>query len=206
MAISLDGFAAGPEQSTENPLGIGGEQLHQWLVPLRVFRETHGEQGGEVNASTAVVEGWFDNVGATVMGRNMFGGGPGPWPAEPWNGWWGDDPPFRHPVYVLTHHPREPLELRGGTTFHFVTDGVEVALERARDAAGGKDVSLGGGAQTARQYLAAGLLDEMNISVVPLFLGRGERLFDGLDGAEIELTQVSAVEAPGVTHLKYRVR
>jgi len=206
MAISLDGFAAGPEQSTENPLGIGGEQLHQWLVPLRVFRETHGEQGGEVNASTAVVEGRFDNVGATVMGRNMFGGGPGPWPAEPWNGWWGDDPPFRHPVYVLTHHPREPLELRGGTTFHFVTDGVEVALERARDAAGGKDVSLGGGAQTARQYLAAGLLDEMNISVVPLFLGRGERLFDGLDGAEIELTQVSAVEAPGVTHLKYRVR
>jgi dihydrofolate reductase len=206
MTMSLDGFVAGPEQSTENPLGIGGEQLHQWLVPLRVFRETHGEEGGEVKASSAVVEQWFENVGATVMGRNMFGGGPGPWPAEPWNGWWGDDPPFHHTVFVLTHHPREPLELRGGTTFHFVTDGIEVALDRAHEAAGGKDVSLGGGADAARQYLAAGLLDEMVISVVPLALGRGERPFDGLGDAAIELTQVSAVEAPGVTHLRYRVR
>jgi dihydrofolate reductase len=206
MSMSLDGFVAGPEQSTENPLGVGGEQLHQWLVPLRVFRETHGEEGGEVNASSAVVEQWFENVGATVMGRNMFGGGPGPWPAEPWNGWWGDDPPFHHPVFVLTHHPRQPLELRGGTTFHFVTDGIEVALDRARESAGGKDVSLGGGADAARQYLAAGLLDEMVISVVPLALGRGERLFDGLGDAAIELTQVSAVEAPGVTHVRYRVR
>ena len=206
MSMSLDGFVAGPEQSTENPLGVGGEQLHQWLVPLRVFRETHGEEGGEVNASSAVVEQWFENVGATVMGRNMFGGGPGPWPAEPWNGWWGDDPPFHHPVFVLTHHPRQPLELRGGTTFHFVTDGIDVALDRARESAGGKDVSLGGGADAARQYLAAGLLDEMVISVVPLALGRGERLFDGLGDAAIELTQVSAVEAPGVTHVRYRVR
>jgi len=206
MSMSLDGFVAGPEQSTENPLGVGGEQLHQWLVPLRVFRETHGEEGGEVNASSAVVEQWFENVGATVMGRNMFGGGPGPWPAEPWNGWWGDDPPFHHPVFVLTHHPRQPLELRGGTTFHFVTDGIDVALDRARGSAGGKDVSLGGGADAARQYLAAGLLDEMVISVVPLALGRGERLFDGLGDAAIELTQVSAVEAPGVTHVRYRVR
>jgi len=206
MSMSLDGFVAGPEQSTENPLGVGGEQLHQWLVPLRVFRETHGEEGGEVNASSAVVEQWFENDSAPVMGRNMFGGVPGPWPAEPWNGWWGDDPPFHHPVFVLTHHPRQPLELRGGTTFHFVTDGIDVALDRARESAGGKDVSLGGGADAARQYLAAGLLDEMVISVVPLALGRGERLFDGLGDAAIELTQDSAVEAPGVTHVRYRVR
>jgi dihydrofolate reductase len=206
MSMSLDGFVAGPDQSEDNPLGVGGEQLHQWLVPLAAFRERHGEEGGEVNASSAVVDEWLENAGATVMGRNMFGGGPGPWPEEPWNGWWGDDPPFRHPVFVLTHHPREPLELRGGTTFHFVTDGIEVALERARGAAGGKDVALGGGAHTARQYVAAGLLDEMVISVVPLFLGGGERLFDGLGDAGVDLTQVSAVEAPGVTHLRYRVR
>jgi dihydrofolate reductase len=205
ITMSLDGFIAGPDQSREDPLGVGGEQLHQWLLPLKAFREAHGEEGGEVNASSAVVEEWNENTGSTVMGRNMFGGGPGPWPEEPWNGWWGDDPPFHHPVFVLTHHAREPLELRGGTTFYFVTDGLESALDRAKEAAGGKDVSLGGGAQAAQQYLAAGLLDEMVISVVPLFLGGGARLFDGLGDARLELTQVGAVEAPGVTHLKYRV-
>ena len=138
------------------------------------------------------------------MGRNMFGGGPGPWGDEPWNGWWGDEPPFHHPVFVLTHHAREPLELEG-TTFHFVTDGIESALEQAKEAAGGKDVALGGGADVAQQYLAAGLIDELEISIVPLLLGSGARLFDNLDGAAIELEQIRAVEAPGVTHLKYRV-
>jgi dihydrofolate reductase len=206
IVMSLDGYVAGPNQSEQDPIGEGGMQLHQWLFPLEAFRELHGEEGGEANASTPVVEGWFENVGATVMGRNMFGGGPGPWEESPWNGWWGDEPPFHHPVYVLTHYAREPLELQGGTTFHFVTDGIEAAFEQAREAAGGKDVSLGGGASVAQQYLAAGLIDEMEISVVPLLLGGGARLFDNLGDAKPELEQVRAVEAPGVTHLTYRVR
>jgi len=204
ITMSLDGFVAGPDQSEQNPLGVGGERLHEWIVPLRAFRETHGEEGGEVNASTPVVEGYFENVGATVMGRNMFGGGPGPWGDNQWTGWWGDNPPFHHPVFVLTHHAREPLELQGGTTFHFVTDGIESALAQAKEAADGKDVSLGGGATAAQQYLAAGLVDEMLISIVPMVLGAGARLFDNLDDAQIELEQVSAVEAPGVTHIRYR--
>jgi dihydrofolate reductase len=204
ISMSLDGYVAGPEQSPENPLGIGGEQLHEWVVPLRAFREQHGKEGGEVNASTPVAEGHFENIGASVMGRNMFGGGPGPWGEDPWRGWWGEDPPFHHPVFVLTHHAREPLEMEGGTTFHFVTDGIESALEQAKEAAEGKDVSLGGGAIAAQQYLAAGLLDEMLISLVPVFLGSGSRLFDDLDGATSKLEQVEVIEAPGVTHIKYR--
>jgi dihydrofolate reductase len=205
ITMSLDGFVAGPHQSEQDPLGVGGEELHQWLVPLAAFREGHGDGGGEVNASTQVVEEWHENIGATVMGRNMFGGGTGPWGETPWNGWWGDDPPFHHPVYVLTHHARDPLELKGGTTFHFVTDGIESALDQAKEVAGGKDVSLGGGADVAQQYLAAGLIDEMEISVVPVFLDEGRRLFDNLGGAKVELEQVRAIEAPGVTHVKYRV-
>jgi dihydrofolate reductase len=206
ITMSLDGFVAGPDQSEQHPLGVGGEEIHKWLLPLKAFREPHGEQGGEVNASTPVVEGWFENVGATVMGRNMFGGGPGPWGEKPWNGWWGDDPPFHHPVFVLTHHAREPLEMKGGTTFHFVTDGIESALAQGKEAAAGKDVALGGGAGVAQQYLAAGLIDELDISIVPLFLGGGARLFENLGDARPELEQVRAIEAPGVTHLKYRVR
>jgi dihydrofolate reductase len=205
MTMSLDGFVAGPDQSKQDPLGVGGMKLHTWLFPLAAFRERHGDEGGDVNASTPVVEGWLENIGATVMGRNMFGGGPGPWGENPWKGWWGDEPPFRHPVYVLTHHARDPLEMKGGTTFHFVTDGIESALEQARNAAGGKDVSLGGGANVAQQYLAAGLIDELEISVVPLLLGDGARLFDSLGGAKPELEQVRAIEAPGVAHLSYRV-
>src|SRR6478735_12101767 len=194
ITMSLDGYVAGPDQSLEQPLGAGGEELHDWLVPLKAFRESHGQEGGEVNASTPFAEGILAGAGATIMGRNMFGGGPGPWD-ESWKGWWGDNPPYHHPVFVLTHHPREPLEMQGGTTFHFVTDGIESALEQARAAAGGKDVSLGGGADAARQYLAAGLVDEMEISLVPLLLGRGERLFDGVaPGPGLE--QVRAVEAP----------
>jgi dihydrofolate reductase len=205
IATSLDGFIAGPEQSEENPLGIGGEQLHQWLVPLRAFREAHGDGGGEENPSNAVVEGWFENVGATVMGRNMFGGGPGPWGDDPWMGWWGDEPPFHNPVFVITHHAREPVEMKGGTTFHFVTDGIESALAQAKEAAGSKDVSLGGGASVAQQYLAAGLIDEIEISLVPVLLRGGEPLFANLGDAGIELEQIRVVEAPDVTHVKYRL-
>jgi dihydrofolate reductase len=151
-----------------------------------------------------VVEGWFENVGATIMGRNMFGPVRGEWGEDPWRGWWGEEPPFHNDVFVLTHHPREPLEMKGGTTFHFVTDGIESALAQAREAAGEKDVALGGGASVARQYLAAGLVDEMELSIVPILLGAGERLFAGL-GADLTLEQLQAIEAPGVVHLKYRI-
>jgi dihydrofolate reductase len=203
ISISLDGFVAGPNPSEENPLGEGGEQLHEWVIKLEAWRRSHGREGGETNASSAVLEEAIESVGATVMGRNMFGGGPGPWGEEPWNGWWGDEPPFHTPVFVLTHHEREPLEMKGGTTFHFVTDGVEPALEQALDAAGGKDVSLGGGADVAQQYLAAGLLDEVQLNVVPVLLGGGRRLFENVAGVGLE--QAEVIEAPGVTHIKYRV-
>jgi dihydrofolate reductase len=205
VSVSVDGFIAGPNQSEEHPLGEGGMALHQWVFKLAAWRKPHGREGGETNASTPVMEEAVANVGAVLMGRNMFGGGPGPWGEEPWEGWWGDDPPFHVPVFVLTHHAREPLEKDGGTTFAFVTDGIESALERAREAAAGRDVSLGGGADVAQQYLAAGLIDEMTLNVVPVMLGAGTRLFDDLAEAKIELEQVEAIDAPGVTHVKYRV-
>ncbi len=202
--MSLDGFVAGPSQSVKDPLGIGGERLHEWTVPLAAWRAPHGLEGGEVNASTEVVEESLVNTGATVMGRNMFGGHPGPWDEkEPWNGWWGDNPPFHQPVFVLTHYARRPLELDGGTTFTFVTEGIEAALERARRAAGGQDVALAGGARAAQQYLAAGLVDEMEIHLVPTLLGGGERLFDGV-GVDLHgLELVRTVATPKVTHLKF---
>ena len=206
ITMSLDGFVAGPDQSEQDPLGVGGERLHEWLVSLEAFGETHDGEGGEVNASTPIAKEILGNVGATIMGRNMFGGGPGPWGADPWRGYWGEDPPYHHPVFVLTRHPREPLEMQGGTTFYFVTDGIESALEQARVAAGDEYVSIGGGASVVQQYLVAGRLDEMVISVVPLFLGRGARLFDDLGDPKPTLEQVEAVEAPGVTHIRYRVR
>jgi dihydrofolate reductase len=203
IAMSLDGYAAGPQQSKKNPLGIGGMRLHEWAFPLAAWRAMHGLEGGAVNQSTPVVEEQLANIGATIMGRNMFGGHPGPWNAtEPWNGWWGDNPPFHHPVFVLTHHPRQPLALEGGNSFTFVTDGIEAALEQARRAARGKDVSLAGGAKAAQQYLKAGLVDEMEISLVPMLLGAGERLFDGvrdLGGLRPRRT----VASPDVTHLKF---
>jgi dihydrofolate reductase len=203
ITMSLDGFVAGPNQSASDPLGVGGEELHEWLLPLKAFRESHGEEGGEVNASTPFAEEILGGAGATIMGRNMFGGGPGPWGENPWRGYWGENPPFHHPVFVLTRHPREPLELEGGTTFHFVTDGIEPALEEARSAAGDKEVSLGGGANVAQQYLAAGLLDEIVVSLRPIFLGAGARLFDNLGEPKPGLRQGEAVEAPGVTHIRY---
>jgi dihydrofolate reductase len=203
ITMSLDGFVAGPDQSESDPLGVGGEQLHEWLVSLKAFRETHGEAGGDVNASTPMAEEILGNVGATIMGRNMFGGGPGPWGDNPWKGYWGDNPPYQHPVFVLTRHPREPLELQGGTTFHFVTDGIESALEQARAAAGEMDVSIGGGANVVQQYLAAGLLNEILLSVVPILLGGGARLFESFGEPKLRLRQVEAVAAPGVTHIRY---
>src|SRR6187549_2486353 len=187
ITMSIDGFVAGPGQSQEHPLGVGGEQLHDWLVPLKAFRESHGAEGGEVNASTPFAEDILAGTGATIMGRNMFGGGPGPWD-ESWRGWWGDDPPYHHPVFVLTHHPREPLEMQGGTTFHFVTDGIESALGQAREAAGGKDVMLWGGGNIVQQYVAAGLLDELELHIVPVLLGGGARIFG--DVSEVQLEQV----------------
>jgi dihydrofolate reductase len=204
VSVSLDGYLAGPNQSVENPLGVGGEQLHEWVVGLEAWRRQQGLEGGEVNASTRVIEEAQANVGATVMGRNMFGGEPGPWREDPsWKGWWGDDPPFHTPVFVLTHHPRERLEMEGGTTFIFVTDGIESAFEQARQAAGGRDVVLGGGASAIQQYLAVGLIDEFELHFVPVLLGDGERLLDNVGNLSVE--QVRAIEAPGVTHIKYRV-
>ncbi|CAN5161019.1 dihydrofolate reductase family protein [soil metagenome] len=204
ISMSLDGFIAGPNQSEENPLGEGGMQLHEWGVELAAWRTRHGHEGGKVNASTEVIEESLENVGAIVMGRNMFGGH-GPWGDDPWDGWWGDDPPFHMPVFIVTHHAREPVTKEGGTTFTFVTDGIESALEHAREAAAGKDVALGGGANVAQQYLKAGLIDEMQLHVVPVVLGAGARLFDNLEGAEIALECTRTVAANGVTHLKYRV-
>ena len=204
ISMSLDGFIAGPNQSEENPLGKGGEQLHEWVIGLEAWRKPHGLDGGEANASTDVIEDSLQNVGATVMGRNMFGG-EGPWGDDPWDGWWGDEPPFHMPVFIVTHHARKPVAKEGGTTFTFVTDGIESALEQARAAAGGKDVALGGGANVAQQYLKAGLVDEMQIHLVPVILGAGARLFDTLGDAEIGLECIRVVEAPGVTHLTYRI-
>jgi dihydrofolate reductase len=205
ITMSLDGYVAGPDQSEENPLGVGGMELHQWFFPLKEFREMHGEHGGEVNASSAVVEERRTNIGATIMGRNMFGPVRGPWPEESWRGWWGEDPPYHHPVFVLTHHPREPLEMEGGTTFYFVGDGIESALAQAKDAAEGQDVWLAGGASVVNQYLAAGLVDEIGISIAPMIMRAGEQLFDGVGQGVVKLKQIRAVDAPGVTHIKYEV-
>jgi dihydrofolate reductase len=205
ISMSLDGYVAGPDQSPENPLGVGGMDLHEWFFPLKAFREMHGEVGGEVNASSPVAEERQANLGATIMGRNMFGPVRGPWPDESWRGWWGEDPPYHHPVFVLTHHPRDPLEMDGGTTFHFVSDGIESALAQAKEAASGRDIWLAGGASAVNQYLAAGLIDEIDVSIAPLILGAGARLFDGLDGRAIKLRQIRAVDGPGVTHIKYEV-
>jgi dihydrofolate reductase len=204
ISVSVDGYVAGPNQSEANPLGEGGEQLHEWAFKLAAWREPHGRPGGDVNASSPVMEAALRDTGATIMGRNMFGGGPGPWPEDPpWNGWWGEDPPFHHPVFVLTHHDREALEMEGGTTFHFVTDGIESALEQANEAASGMDVQVSGGAEACRQYLSAGLVDEMTLNVAPVILGAGERLFEGVTSPRpIEL--VEAIDAPDVAHLIYR--
>jgi dihydrofolate reductase len=204
-SMSLDGFVAGVDQSRENPIGVNGMLLHEWLRELAVWRKEAGIEGGVTNASSAVVEAEDVNLGAIIMGRNMFGAGPGPWGADPWNGWWGDNPPFHLPVFVLTHHARARLDMQGGTSFTFVTDGLEAALDLAKGAANGQDVAVSGGASVAKQYIAAGLIDEIQIHLVPVFLGAGVRLFEDPALAEVKLTQVSVIEAPAVTHVTYRV-
>jgi dihydrofolate reductase len=204
ISVSLDGYVAGPHQSMEEPLGEGGERLHDWIIPLRAWREPAGMEGGKENANTPVVQEAFANVGAEIMGRGKFGPpSRGDWGDDAWRGWWGENPPFHKPVFVLTHHEREPLTL-ADTTFTFVTDGIESALELARDAARDKDVFIGGGANTINQYLAAGLLDELELHVAPILLGGGARLFDGV-GPDVKIEPVRTLEAPGVAHLKYRV-
>jgi dihydrofolate reductase len=202
FSMSLDGFVAGPNQSVENPLGEGGMRLHQWAFATESWREQHGGRGGERNVDADVVDEVVQGVGAYIMGRKMFGGGDGPWD-ESWTGWWGEDPPYHTPVFVLTHHPREPLPMQGGTTFTFVTDGIESALEQARAAAGDGDVAIAGGASTVQQYLAAGLLDELYLHIVPVVLGAGERLLENVGDPVLE--PVKVVASPAVTHVKYRV-
>ena len=204
ISVSLDGYVAGPNQTQQDPLGEGGESLHDWAVALKSWRELQGLEGGEENASDAIVRDENANVGAEIMGRGKFGpASRGPWGDDPWQGWWGDDPPFHKPVFVLTHHERDPLTL-SDTTFNFVTDGIESALAQAREAAGDKDVFIGGGADVINQYLAAGLVDELELHVVPTIVGGGARLFDGVSPA-LKLDLLRTVEAPGVVHLTFRV-
>ena len=206
ISVSLDGFVAGPNQTLEEPLGKGGEGLHEWVFRLKSWRDAHGMEGGETGPDDDVIAEAVERAGATIMGRRMFSSGAGPWEDDPKaNGWWGDEPPFHHPVFVLTHHPREPLELKG-TTFTFVTDGIQAAVEQARAAAGAKDVHVAGGANVIQQYLGAGLLDELELHVVPLLLGGGVRLLDQVGDAPIGLELDRVAGSPHVTHLRYRVR
>jgi dihydrofolate reductase len=203
IAISLDGYAAGPNQSVDNPLGVGGQRLHEWVFPLKFFKAMQGQSGGIVNESNRVTEESFANLGATVMGRNMFGGQPGDWSkTNPWTGWWGKNPPYHHPVFVLTHHAREPLTL-SDTTFHFVTGGIDDALAQARRAAGAKDVALAGGTSVGRQFLERGLVDEMELNVAPVMLGAGERLIEGLSDELYGMRVTRIVPTAEVTHIKY---
>src|SRR5206468_2364668 len=206
ITMSLDGYVAGPNQSITNPLGEGGEKLHEWAFITRAFRAMHGMDGGETGPDDSVIAETFQNLGATIMGRHMFGGGDGPWGDNPWRGWWGENPPYHTPVFVLTRHARDPLEMQGGTTFHFVTEGIHAALELARKAARGKDVSLAGGADVAQQYLQAGLIDEMEIHIVPLLLGDGARLFENTAGRQTAYECIRIINSPAVSHYKYRQR
>jgi dihydrofolate reductase len=202
FAISLDGYAAGPNQDMENPLGVGGTRLHEWAFATRSGRETHGMQGGAEGIDDEFIARGDVGVGATIMGRNMFGPFRGAWENEEWTGWWGPDPPFHHPVFVLTHHPRPSITMQGGTTFYFVDGGIEVALERAFDAAKGNDVRLGGGVSTIQQYMRAGLLDEMHFAIVPILLGSGERLFDHLDDSSTGYECIEFASSPSVAHVR----
>jgi dihydrofolate reductase len=204
ISVSVDGFVAGPDAGEEFPLGRGGEQLHEWVTALATWRESHGRSGGEHGPSDDLLRASIARAGAAIMGRRMFSGQEGPWGDEPFEGWWGDEPPFHYPVFVLTHHEREPL-VKGDTTFTFVTDGIESALAQAREAAAGKDVAIAGGADVAQQYLAEGHLDEMLLHVAPVLLGGGVPLFAGLPQPLPLLELVETIPAPGVTHVRYRV-
>ena len=206
ISMSLDGFVAGPDITLENPLGEGGESLHEWVVGLKSWREPHGLEGGEEGPDNDLFREGVARNGAVIMGRRMFSGGSGPWEDDPKaDAWWGDEPPFHSPVFILTHHEREPVPKAGGTTYYFVTDGIESALDQAREAAGDKDVLLAGGAEAAQQYLKAGLLDEIMLHVAPVILGGGVRLFEGIGPGEAKLETMEVVESPAVTHIRYRV-
>ena len=201
FSVSLDGYAAGPEQSIKDPLGKRGEELHQWVFPTRMFQKMYGKGEGTVGIDNDFAEKSFDNIGAWIMGRNMFGPIRGPWLNNDWKGWWGENPPYHVPVFVLTNHPRESLHMKGGTVFHFVTDGIESALEQARKAANGKDIRIGGGVSTVRQYLLAGHIDEMHLAVSPVFLGSGENLFAGIDLPALGFNDVQTVYGSGAAHV-----
>ena len=202
FSISLDGYGAGPDQGLQQPLGRGAEALHEWLLPTRTFQEkVVGKSGGTTGIDDDFAAQSFENVGAWIMGRNMFGPVRGAWPDESWKGWWGDNPPYHVPAFVLTHHPRRPIEMAGGTTFHFVTDGIEAALERARDAAGAKEIRIGGGVSAVRQYLQARLIDEMHLAISPVLLGRGEALFAGIDLPELGYRVTKQVATEAATHV-----
>jgi dihydrofolate reductase len=206
ITMSLDGYVAGPNATLEEPLGKGGDLLHEWIVGLASWRETHGLTGGDRNADDELVRESVGKNGAVIMGRRMFSSGEGPWEDDPKaDGWWGDEPPFHVPVFVLTHHERESVPKEGGTTFHFVTDGIEPALDQARTAAGDKDILVAGGANVAQQYLKAGLLDEIQLHVAPVLLGGGVRLFEGLGPEDAKLELADVVESPAVTHIRYAV-
>jgi dihydrofolate reductase len=205
FTISIDGFGAGPSQDVDHPLGIGGQDLHQWLFPTRTFqRALFGNDDGTTGIDDDFAARGFENVGSWILGRNMFGPVRGPWPDSSWRGWWGDEPPYHVPVFVLTHHPRPSIEMEGGTTFHFVTDGIQAALDRARDAAGGKDVRIGGGPNTIQQFLREGLIDEMHLAVTPVLLGRGERLLEGVDLRALGFECVTHEASDRATHLVLR--
>ena len=193
FSVSLDGYGAGPDQSRENPLGRRGEELHEWIFPTRMFQKIYGKGEGTEETDNEFAERSFENLGAWIMGRNMFGPIRGPWQNDEWKGWWGENPPYHVPIFVLTHHPKEPLIMKGETVFHFVTDGIESALEKARRAANGKDIRIGGGASTIRQFLKGGYIDEIHLAFSPVFLGSGEHLFDGIDLAKLgfRLTQTA---------------
>jgi dihydrofolate reductase len=203
FAISLDGYGAGPDQSVENPLGIGAERLHEWMFETRTGREMTGMPGGDEGVADTFMREGFEGIGAWIMGRNMFGPIRGEWDNDEWKGWWGDEPPYHSAVFVLTHHPRDPIPMQGGTTFYFVDDAIDDVLHQAFDAAGGSDVRLGGGVSTVQQYLRAGLVDEMHIPITPIVLGGGERLFDAVDGFSEHYDCVDVVSTPGVAHLRF---
>lgn len=201
FSVSADGYGAGPDQSLENPLGVGGKGLHGWAFETRTFRQMFGQEGGTTGTDDQFAVRSFENVGAWIMGRNMFAPSRGAWPDDGWKGWWGDNPPYHCPVFVLTHHARPSLEMEGGTTFHFVTDGIHAALERATKAANGKDIRVGGGAATIRQYLEAGLVDEIHLAISPVLLGSGEPLFAGLDLPKLGYRRAEHVNTPNATHI-----
>jgi dihydrofolate reductase len=204
FAVSIDGFGAGPAQDLHNPLGVRGTELMEWFFQTRAWRRMHGQEGGEIGVDNALAEQAFEGIGAWILGRNMFGPVRGPWPDESWKGWWGDEPPYHTPVFVLTHYPRPPLEMAGGTVFHFITNGIHAALEQARDAAGDRDVRLGGGVATMREYLQAGLLDELHLAMRPVLLGSGEPLFRDLDLRALGYECAKSVAGEGAHHLFLR--